>query len=130
MKDKIRAVASFNALGHEGKAELNSVISKTVSLFPEERKNLKTLMPLIKEIVDEVNSLSAEEMKAIIERYFPELLATTSKEEEKRLPDLPGVVVPPVKKSRHIQHFVDSVTHLHHPNIDVLGRERVIGYFR
>ncbi len=124
MKDKIRAVASFNALGHEGKAELNSVISKTVSLFPEERKNLKTLMPLIKEIVDEVNSLSAEEMKAIIERYFPELLATTSKEEEKRLPDLPGV-----GKEGVVMRMAPSASgplHIGHARMAILNDE----YFR
>ena len=124
MKDKIRAIASFNALGHEGKAELNSVISKTISLFPEERKNLKTLMPLIKEIVDKVNSLSAEEMKAIIERDFPELLATTSKEEEKRLPDLPDV-----GKEGVVMRMAPSASgplHIGHARMAILNDE----YFR
>jgi len=89
--DKVRAIASFNALEHEGKAELNSVISKMVALFPEERKNLKTLIPQVKTIVEEVNSLSIDEMKSIVQRDFPELLITTPKEEEKKLPDLPDV---------------------------------------
>jgi glutamyl-tRNA synthetase len=91
MKEKIRAIASFNALEHNGKAEVNSVVSKTVGLFPEARKNLKNLIPEIREIVEEVNSLSLEEMRGIVERNFPELLAPAAKEEEKRLPDLPGV---------------------------------------
>ena len=91
MEDKIRAIASFNALEHDGKADVNSVVSRVVALFPEERKNLKNLIPRIREIVDEVNSLTKEEMTGIVQREFPELLSSRTKEEKKSLPDLPDV---------------------------------------
>ncbi len=124
MRDKLRAIACFNALGHEGKAELNSVVSKMVALFPEERKNLRVLIPQIKEIVDEVNSLSANEMRAVIERDFPELLVTTVKEEEKKLPDLPEV-----GKEGVVMRMAPSASgplHIGHARMAILNDE----YFR
>lgn len=90
MKEKIRALAAFNALEHDGKAELNSVISRMVAYFPDERKNLKYLIPQIKGIIEEVNGLPDDEMRRIVSVEFPELLEK-KKVEEKRLPDLPDV---------------------------------------
>ncbi len=126
MRDKIRAIASFNALEHEGKADLNSVVSKTVALFPNERKNLKTLIPQIKEIVEEVNSLSKGEMKAIIERDFPELLVASPKETEKRLPDLPDV-----EKGGVVMRMAPSPSgplHIGHARMAILNDEYLRRY--
>ncbi|MEL9914592.1 MAG: glutamate--tRNA ligase [Thermoplasmatales archaeon] len=90
MREKIRALACFNAIQHDGKAELNAVISKVISLYPEQKGKLKELIPLTREIIEEVNSLPREEMVRIVESEMPELLEP-QKKEEKRLPDLPGV---------------------------------------
>ncbi|MGC8645853.1 MAG: glutamate--tRNA ligase [Thermoplasmata archaeon] len=90
MREKIRALACFNAIQHEGKADLNAVISKVVSLYPDERRNLKDLIPLVKSIVEEVNTLSREEMVETVKKEMPELLEPQEKT-EKKLPDLPGV---------------------------------------
>jgi glutamyl-tRNA synthetase len=123
MREKIRAIASANALEHNGRAEVNSVISKTIGLFPEERKNLKTLIPEIREIVEEVNSLSMDEMRMIVERDFPQLLAPVAKE-EKRLPDLPGV-----GKDGVIMRLAPSPSgplHIGHARMAILNDE----YFR
>ena len=124
MREKIKAIASLNALEHDGKAELNSVVSKTIGLFPEERKNLKSLIPMIKEIVEEVNSLSKEEKNAIIQRDFPELLVTRVKEDEKKLPDLPNV-----EKSGVVMRLAPSPSgplHIGHARMSILNDE----YFR
>ncbi|MEM3206379.1 MAG: glutamate--tRNA ligase family protein, partial [Thermoplasmatales archaeon] len=90
MREKIRALACFNAIQHDGKAELNAVISKVISLYPEQKGKLKELIPLTREIIEEVNSLPREEMVRIVESEMPELLEP-QKKEEKKLPDLPGV---------------------------------------
>jgi len=90
MREKIRALACFNAIQHDGKADLNAVVSKIVSIYPEERKNLKELIPVIKEIIEEVNSLPRDKMMDIVKREMPELLEPQEKT-EKRLPDLPDV---------------------------------------
>ncbi|MEM0130323.1 MAG: glutamate--tRNA ligase [Thermoplasmatales archaeon] len=90
MREKIRALACFNAIQHDGKADLNAVISKIISLYPEEKGKLKELIQLTRDIIEEVNSLSREEMVRIVESEMPELLEP-QKKEEKKLPDLPGV---------------------------------------
>jgi glutamyl-tRNA synthetase len=90
MIEKIKAIAAFNAMEHGGKADLNSVISRTIAYFPGEKRNLKTLIPKIKSIIEEVDALTIDEMKTLVNLEFPELLQE-KKVEEKRLPDLPDV---------------------------------------
>lgn len=124
MKEKIRAIASLNALEHGGKADLNSVISKVVALFPELRKELKTLIPEIRGILEEVNSLSREEMRASIEIGFPELLAPATREGPRGLPDLPGV-----ERGGVVMRLAPSPSgplHLGHARMAILNDE----YFR
>ncbi len=126
MRDKLKAIASFNALEHEGKADLNSVISRIVALFPEERKNMKVLIPLVREIIDEVNSLSKAEMKSIVEKEFPEWLQNTPKETEKRLPDLPNV-----EKNGVIMRMAPSPSgplHIGHARMAILNDEYLRRY--
>ena len=124
MREKIKAIACFNAFEHDGKADFNSVVSKTVGLFPQERKNLKSLIPVIREVVDEVNSLTKDEMRNIIQRDFPELLVTTQKEEEKKLPDLPDI-----GKDGVVMRLAPSPSgplHIGHARMSILNDE----YFR
>ncbi|MEM0127532.1 MAG: glutamate--tRNA ligase [Thermoplasmatales archaeon] len=90
MREKIKALACFNAIQHDGKAELNAVISRVISLYPQEKKNLKELIPVIKGVIEEVNALSEEEMMNIVKAETPELLEPQQRE-EKKLPDLPEV---------------------------------------
>ncbi|MCL5874352.1 MAG: glutamate--tRNA ligase [Candidatus Thermoplasmatota archaeon] len=126
MEEKIRAIASFNALEHDGKADSNSVVSKVVALFPDERKNLKSLIPRIREIVEEVNSLSKEEMSEIVKRDFPELLATKARDEEKRLPDLPNV-----EKGGVVMRMAPSPSgplHIGHARMAILNDEYLRRY--
>lgn len=92
MKDKINALAASNALEHGGKAEFNSVVSKFIAHFPNEKKRLKELIPVIRESVEFVNSVGSEEQANLVRREYPELLEKKKREEEtKRLPDLPDI---------------------------------------
>mgnify|MGYP006283236209 CR=1 FL=1 len=61
-KEKAFAYALKNAIEHEGKAKQNKVLN---SLFEEglEKKDIKTVMPVIKEQVKKVNSYSSEKQK-------------------------------------------------------------------
>src|SRR4030067_907027 len=52
---------------------------------------IKKKMPLKKEIVKEVNALSLEKQKKIVEEKWPEALLKEKVEEERTLPRLPNV---------------------------------------
>ncbi len=84
--------ALLNAVKHSGKAALGPVVSKVIGEKPELRKIVKQLIPIIKEVVEEVNKLSLVEQKRIIEEKWPELLEERTREEKKELPPLPNAV--------------------------------------
>ena len=84
--------ALLNALKHRGKAELKPVIAKVIGEKPEIRKHIREIIPVIREVVEEVNKLSIEEQERIVRENWPELLEARPREEEKKLPPLPNAV--------------------------------------
>jgi len=89
LRELIRKAALLNAVQHEGKAQAGPIVGKIVSEKQELKTKVKELSALINTIVAEVNSLSAEEQKRIVEEKWPEALKK-EKVEEKRLPALPN----------------------------------------
>ncbi|HVO86052.1 MAG TPA: glutamate--tRNA ligase [Candidatus Eisenbacteria bacterium] len=89
LKESIRKSALLNAVKHDGKAQTGPVVGKILGEKPEYRGNVKELSSLINAIVREVNSLSLDEQKRIVEEKWPETLVK-EKAEEKRLPPLPN----------------------------------------
>lgn len=85
--------ALLNAIKHKGKAALQPVIAKIIREMPEVRRVIKQIIPIVKNIVDEVNNLNIEQQRRIIEEKWPELLETKPREEEKKLPPLPNAVM-------------------------------------
>jgi len=85
--DYIYAYALSNALDF-GKTDASRIIGK---LFQHglKKENLGEKMPLIQEIVKDVNSWNQGEREAEFEKY--ELLLPEKKEEDKELHDLPGI---------------------------------------
>ncbi len=87
LKEKILAYALKNAVEHGGEAQVNSVLN---SLFHEglEKKDIKKIIPGIKETVKQVNSLSPDEQ----EKQFSGLKKKVGKRKEREgLPELPNV---------------------------------------
>ncbi len=84
--------ALLNAIKHDGKARVGPVVSKIIAEKPEIKTIIKQVIPIIKEIVSEVNKLSIEEQEKIIKENYPELLEIRPKEERKELPPLPNAV--------------------------------------
>lgn len=86
----MRKYALHNAILHDGKADEGSVIGKVISVQPELKSEIKEVMNVVKSIVAEVNTLTLEEQKKILEEEAPELL---EKKVGKRveLPDLPNL---------------------------------------
>jgi len=81
-----------NSLQYEGKGQLSSVMGKVMGTFPEARKHAKELTGIIKDTVEEANSLAEEKgiahLKNILEENAPELLEKKVKEKRTGLPDL------------------------------------------
>ncbi len=87
----IRKHALLNAYRHRGEAKVSPVLSKVLFELPAFKSRVKELLPLVKEIVEEVNSLSMEEQYNILSSNWPELLEVERKQEVKGLPPLPNV---------------------------------------
>lgn len=89
LRELIRKIALLNAVQHDGKAQTGPVIGKLLGEQPSLKAEVKKVSGIISQIVDEVNHLSLEEQKRIVEERWPSALVKVHVEEEKRLPPLP-----------------------------------------
>jgi glutamyl-tRNA synthetase len=86
MREIVYKYALKNALDY-GRAEPRAVLGKVLKEKPGLRESIKELLPLLEEVVREVNSLSPEKRRDEIKKY--EFLER--KKEKKALPELPRV---------------------------------------
>ena len=110
-KETIRKFALLNAFGHEGKAQMQSVLGKILAEQPHLKTKIKEVANLVKEVVEEINKLQPGEQKRLIEKSWPEALLKEKIEEERILPSLPNVE----KYKRVVTRFSpnpDCVLHL------------------
>jgi len=112
LREAIRKIALLNALSHDGEAREGSVLGKLLSERSELKAKAKEMVPIVSEIVREVNQLSPAEQRRILEEKWPESLLKEKVEgEEKKLPPLPNVE----KYERVVTRFSpnpDCVLHL------------------
>lgn len=112
--EKIREIAYkhalLNAYKHGGKAELKPVVSKVMGELPEARSIAREVVGIVREIVEEVNKLSFEEQRKILEKNWPDLLAEEKREEKKELPPLPNAI--PGKVTTRFAPNPDYTIHL------------------
>ena len=90
IQETIRKIALLNALNHKGKAQSGSILGKVLAKFPYLKDKVREVMPLIREIVEEVNILSYETQKEEMEKIWPEALSKKKRIEKKKLPPLPN----------------------------------------
>lgn len=91
MRRAIRGIALQNAYEHDGKTRNDAVISKLLGSRPDLRSKVKEIIPVISEIISDVNKCSISKQKAELESSYPELLVTKPKDERIGLPPLEGV---------------------------------------
>jgi len=91
LRELIRKAALVNAVKHGGQAQIGPIVGKILGEKPELRSKAKELTGLIDKILREVNSLSPDEQKRIVEEKWPETFVKEKAEQEKRLPPLPNV---------------------------------------
>ena len=75
----VNAIALKNAAEHSGNTNVNTVLAKILSLRPELKKEIKTLMAEIKTVVDSVNKMDVELQK----KYLNEIDLEDSKIDSK-----------------------------------------------
>jgi glutamyl-tRNA synthetase len=90
ISETIRRLALANAVNYDGKAQTGAVMGKLLSEEPSLKTKAKEIGPLIEEIVKEVNKLSSNEQKEMVEKNWPEMLVKERVAELKRLPKLPN----------------------------------------
>ena len=85
-----KAFALLNAVEHGGKANPGAVVGRVISFLPGARERIKETGRIIKEAVDEVNRMGADEQKELIKRY-EELINKAPKREKKGMFDFMGI---------------------------------------
>lgn len=87
----IRKIALINAVEHDGHADVNSVLGKLIAGHPDAKSQIKILIPQIRKIVEEINSVERSEQTRLLENYGP-VKRVDRREEKHELPELPGAV--------------------------------------
>ncbi len=90
-REAIRKIVLLNAVSHGGKAQFQPVLGKLLIELPQLKARIKELMPLVQEVVIEVNRLPLEEQRRIVQERWSEALVKEKVEVEKVLPPLPNV---------------------------------------
>lgn len=91
LEENIRAFALQNAAKYNGKANVKAVLGQVFRLYPQARDNPAEIKQLTEQIVEEVNTLSSDEINAEIANLSPEFRTEPKKHEEKKeLPPLPN----------------------------------------
>ncbi len=67
----VRTIALKNAIEHGDKAQLDSVLSKLLGSRPELRKSVRDVMPDIRAVVQDINALSPEAKKSLLQELSP-----------------------------------------------------------
>jgi len=121
-REIIRKFALLNALRYGGKAQSKPVLGKLLGECPHLRGNIEEVSSLIEEVVKEVNRLSLEKQRKLVEEKWPEVLVSEKVEEERVLPPLLNVE----KYERVVTRFSpnpDFVLHLGSARAIILSYE-------
>ncbi len=89
--ESIRKAAILNAIKHGGKADPGAVLGNLLGENAELKTSAKELVPIVRQVVQEVNSLPLVKLNEIATEKWPKELAKEKREEQKQLPPLPNV---------------------------------------
>ncbi len=90
-KEVIKRIALLNAVHYDGKAQFQPVLGKLLTEKPQLKARIKEIVPVINEVIREVNALSLEKQKEIIKEEQVEAPPKEKTEKAKTLPPLPNV---------------------------------------
>ena len=72
-REIIRKAALLNAIGHGGKARTQSVLGKVLAECPYLRDKVKQMASVVADVVGEINNLTMEQQRIIVEKRGPRL---------------------------------------------------------
>ncbi len=122
LTEKIRKAAILNAIKHDGKADPGAVLGNVLGENAELRARARELTPLVKQVVQEVNSTPPDRLKAIALEKWPGELAKERPEEEKKLPPLPNASKYSVIRTRMAPN-PDFVLHIGNARAAILSHD-------
>ncbi|MDP2749881.1 MAG: glutamate--tRNA ligase [Nanoarchaeota archaeon] len=88
VKQAIKKYALLNGVSFSGKASPGTVLGKLIGDMPELRSRIKDLMPVINQIISEINNLNVETQMMQLKELAPELLEKKEEKQERVLPNL------------------------------------------
>ena len=89
IRTQARKFALQNAVQFEGKANPKAVIGKCIAILKSEGYAPKEIIPIVNQVISEVNSLPLQAQLQELKQIAPELLQKEKKERDFTLPDLP-----------------------------------------
>jgi glutamyl-tRNA synthetase len=87
-REIIKKIVLLNALRYDGKAAHKPVFGKLLGEHPQFRRRIKEVTPIVNDVIQEINSLTLEKQREIVEEKWPEALTEEKTEETKQLPPL------------------------------------------
>ncbi|MBI4895008.1 MAG: glutamate--tRNA ligase [Candidatus Aenigmarchaeota archaeon] len=122
----IRKYALANAVEHNGKCMVGSVVGKVISQMPVLKEDIMELKPFVEKIVPEINNMSLEEQKMELIKLGWVEEKVMQKKEEKKLPDISENIV-----KNLVTRFAPNPNgsmHLGHSRVAILPYEYVKKY--
>ncbi|ABM80402.1 glutamyl-tRNA synthetase [Hyperthermus butylicus DSM 5456] len=120
----------LNAVGHGGRAAVGPVMGKIMAERPDLRPQAKQIVAIVREVVEEVNKLSLEEQKRLLEEKYSWVIEKKLQKRreavEKKLPPLPDA-----EEGRVVTRFApnpDFVIHLGNARPALLSYEYAVMY--
>jgi glutamyl-tRNA synthetase len=109
--EKIRKAAILNAVRHDGKADPQAVLGNLLGDSPDLRSKAREILPLVRQVVEEVNSIPKEKLTELAQQNWPAEVAKEHVEEVRQLPPLPNAEKYPLIVTR-IAPNPDFVLHI------------------
>jgi glutamyl-tRNA synthetase len=88
--EKIRKAAIVNAVRHNGKADPQAVLGNLLGDNLDLRSRAREILPLVRQVVQEVNSIPAEKLMEMAMEQWPSEISKERVEEVRQLPPLPN----------------------------------------
>ncbi len=100
LRETILKIALKNAILYDGKASLGSVLGKLVAEKPYVKPRIREIIPLVKEVIEEVNRMPINKQKQLLEKLAPEEYEEKKTEARRALPKIEGL-----KKGKVVTRF-------------------------